>query len=245
MVTLDSGTTLLDVAQLPCLISPIPYRVYPEAEMSETTKNIFKIAVTGGAGSGKTSVCNRFKKFGVTVISSDATAREAVAKGSLAYDKIVHRFGKKMLLKNGQLDRQMLRSTIVKDNNARLDLEKIIHPEITKLMRQKMAQAERDGNDCIFAEVPLLFELGLEKHFDVVIVISADHNLRVKRLVERDGITHDEAENLIKVQMPEEEKVERTEFVIINEGSKEELTKSIELLYKENIKKLHKKIETP
>jgi dephospho-CoA kinase len=244
MVTLDF-TTLLDVTQLPCLISPIPSSVYPETDMNETTKNILKIAVTGGAGSGKTSVCNRFKEFGVTVISSDAIAREAVAKGSLAYEKIVRRFGKKVLLKNGHLNRQMLRSIIVKDDNARLALEKITHPEITKIMQQKMAQAERDGNYCVLAEVPLLFELGMEKHFDVVVVVSAGHNLRVKRLVERDGITHDEAENLINIQMPEKEKVKKTEFVLINEGSKEELTRSVELLYKENIKKLHKKIETP
>jgi dephospho-CoA kinase len=213
--------------------------------MSKTTKNILKIAVTGGAGSGKTSVCNRFKELGVTVINSDEIAREAVAKDSPAYEKIVHRFGKKVLLNNGQLNRQMLRSTIVKDDDARRALEKITHPEITKLMRQKMAQAERDGDNCVLAEVPLLFELGMEKHFDLVVVVSADHNLRVKRLAERDGIHHDEAENLIKVQMPEKEKVKQATFVLINEGSKEELAGSVDLLYEENIKKLHKKTETP
>lgn len=213
--------------------------------MRKPTKNILKIGVTGGAGSGKTAVCNRFKELGVTVISSDAIARETVAKGSLAYEKIVRRFGNKFLLNNGQLNRQMLRSTIVKDVDARRALEKITHPEITNLMRQKMAQAKRDGDDCVLVEVPLLFELEMEKHFDMVVVVSADRNLRVRRLMERDGSTHDEAEKLINVQMPEKVKVRRATHVLINEGSKEDLARSVDRLYEENIKKLHKKPKLP
>jgi dephospho-CoA kinase len=212
--------------------------------MNETIKMVLKIAITGGAGSGKTSVCNRFIELGIKVLNSDTLARKAVTTGSPAYEKIVNHFGREVLLSNGTLNRQMLRNIIIKDDNARIALEKITHPEITKLMNQKIAQAEKDGDDIVLVEVPLLFELGMENHFDLVIVVSADHKLRVKRLMDRDDISHDEAKDLINVQMPEEEKVKRTEFVIINDNTKEQLIKSVDLLHKKIIKNFHKKIET-
>ncbi len=212
--------------------------------MNETIKMVLKIAITGGAGSGKTSVCNRFIELGIKVLNSDTLARKAVTTGSPAYEKIVNHFGREVLLSNGTLNRQMLRNIIIKDDNARIALEKITHPEITKLMNQKIAQAEKDGDDIVLVEVPLLFELGMENHFDLVIVVSADHKLRVKRLMDRDNISHDEAKDLINVQMSEEEKVKRTEFVIINDNTKEQLIKSVDLLHKKIIKNFHKKIET-
>ncbi len=212
--------------------------------MNETIKMVLKIAITGGAGSGKTSVCNRFIELGIKVLNSDTLARKAVTTGSPAYEKIVNHFGREVLLSNGTLNRQILRNIIIKDDNARIALEKITHPEITKLMNQKIAQAKKDGDDIVLVEVPLLFELGMENHFDLVIVVSADHKLRVKRLIDRDNISHDEAKNLINVQMPEEEKVKRTEFVIINDNTKEQLIKSVDLLHKKIIKNFHKKIET-
>ncbi len=212
--------------------------------MNETIKMVLKIAITGGAGSGKTSVCNRFIELGIKVLNSDTLARKAVTTGSPAYEKIVNHFGREVLLSNGTLNRQMLRNIIIKDDNARIALEKITHPEITKLMNQKIAQAKKDGDDIVLVEVPLLFELGMENHFDLVIVVSADHKLRVKRLMDRDNISHDEAKDLINVQMSEEEKVKRTEFVIINDNTKEQLIKSVDLLHKKIIKNFHKKIET-
>jgi dephospho-CoA kinase len=199
--------------------------------MDERILKVLKVAVTGGAGSGKTTVCNRLKELGVKVISSDALAKEAVAQGSLAHEKIVNYFGKKVLLSDGNLNRQELRSIIINDDVARLALERFIHPEISRLMHLRIAQAEQDGDPVLLVEVPLLFELGMAEQFDVVIVVSADHELRVKRLMDRDNVSRDEAENLINVQMPQAEKVERAEFVLANDCSKDLLIRSVDLLF--------------
>ncbi len=199
--------------------------------MDERILKVLKVAVTGGAGSGKTTVCNRLKELGVKVISSDALAKEAVAQGSLAHEKIVNYFGKKVLLNDGNLNRQELRSIIITDDVARLALERFIHPEISRLMHLRIAQAEQDGDPVLLVEVPLLFELGMAEQFDVIIVVSADHELRVKRLMDRDKVSRDEAEDLINVQMPQAEKVERAEFVLANDCSKDQLTRSVDLLF--------------
>lgn len=196
--------------------------------MDET---ILKVAVTGGAGSGKTTVCNRLKELGVKVVSSDALAKEAVAQGSLAHENIVNYFGEKVLLSDGNLNRQVLRRIIIKNDVARLALERFIHPEISRLMHLKIAQAEQDGDPVLLVEVPLLFELGMAEQFDVVIVVGANHELRVKRLMERDNVSRDEAEDLINVQMPDAEKVKRAEFVLTNDGPKYQLIRSVDLLF--------------
>jgi dephospho-CoA kinase len=199
--------------------------------MDERILKVLKVAVTGGAGSGKTTVCNRLKELGVKVISSDALAKEAVAQGSLAHEKIVNYFGKKVLLNDGNLNRQELRSIVITDDVARLALERFIHPEISRLMHLRIAQAKQDGDPVLLVEVPLLFELGMAEQFDVVIVVSADHELRVKRLMDRDNVSRDEAEDLINVQMPQAEKVERAEFVLANDCSKDQLIRSVDLLF--------------
>lgn len=213
--------------------------------MGERILNVLKVAVTGGAGSGKTTVCNRLKELGVKVISSDALAKEAVAQGSLAHEKIVNYFGKKVLLNDGNLNRQELRSIIITDDVARLALERFIHPEISRLMHLRIAQAEQDGDPVLLVEVPLLFELGMAEQFDVVIVVSADHELRVKRLMDRDNVSSDEAENLINVQMPQAEKVERAEFVLENNGSKDQLIRSVDLLFNNFFQKYLKMNQKP
>lgn len=213
--------------------------------MDKTILKVLKVAVTGGAGSGKTTVCNRLKELGVKVISSDALAKEAVAQGSLAHENIVNYFGEKVLLSDGNLNRQVLRRIIINNDVARLALERFIHPEISRLMHLKIAQAEQDGDPVLLVEVPILFELGMAEQFDVVIVVSADHELRVKRLMDRDNVSRDEAEDLINVQMPDAEKVERAEFVLTNDGSKEQLIRSVDLLSKKIFQKYLKMDRKP
>jgi dephospho-CoA kinase len=208
--------------------------------MVKTIKKVFKVAVTGGAGSGKSSVCNRLKELGIKIISSDALAREAVAPGSTVHEKILNYFGETVLLSDGKLNRQMLRRIIVNDGAARLSLERFIHPEISKLMQRKMAQAEQHGDRVVAVEVPLLFELGMEEQFDLVVVVSADPKLRVKRLMDRDNVSREDAEELLNVQMPDQEKVKRGGFVLSNNGSTEQLISSVDRLYEKFLKNTEK-----
>jgi dephospho-CoA kinase len=211
--------------------------------MINPIKKVFKVAVTGGAGSGKSSVCNRLKELGIIIISSDALAREAVAPGAAAYEKILNYFGKKVMLSDGKLNRQMLRRMIVNDDTARRSLERFIHPEISKLMQRKMAQAQQNGDRVVAVEVPLLFELGMEKQFDLIVVVRADPNLRIKRLMDRDKVSREDAEELLNVQMPDSEKVKRGGFVLLNNGSTEQLISSVNRLYEKFLKNMEKPLK--
>ena len=92
----------------------------------------------------------------------------------------------------------------------------------------------------VVVEVPLLFELGMEEQFDLVVVVSAARKLRVKRLMERDNVSRDQAEELLNVQMPDQEKVERAGFVLSNDGSKEQLIRSVDRLYEKFLKNAQK-----
>lgn len=208
--------------------------------MNKTKIKILKIAVTGGAGSGKTSVCNRLKKLGVKVISADEMARDAVAPGSKALAKIIRFFGEKVVLSDGTLNRKILRRMITDDDDARLNLERFLHHEITELIQKNVVCAEKEGCQIVVIEVPLLFELDMKERFDRVVVVGADKELRVKRLMERDQTSRDAAENLINVQMPDEEKVDRADYVLWNESSMEKLVESVDVLFK-NLTKVTKR----
>ena len=212
--------------------------------MDKTRTKVLKVAVTGGAGSGKTFVCNRLKELGIKVISSDVMAREAVAPNSTAHKKIVDFFGETVLLSDGTLNRKMLRRMIVNDDVARLTLERIVHPEISNLIQEKIACAEKEGFDIVVVEVPLLFELSMQEQFDWIILVSAGHELRVKRLMARDNISRDEAENLLHVQMPDKDKIGRADFVLSNEGSRARLVEAVDFLYEKSLKP-YKKRKSP
>jgi dephospho-CoA kinase len=209
--------------------------------MGKTRTIVLRVAVTGGAGSGKTSVCNRLKELGIKIISSDALAREAVVPNSKAHKKIVEFFGETVLLGDGTLNRKILRRMILSDDAARLALERIVHPEISRLMREKIAWAENEGCDIVVVEVPLLFELKMQEQFDWIILVSAGHELRVKRLMVRDNISRDEADTLIHVQMPDKDKIGRADFVLSNEDSKARLMEAVDFLYEESFKQYKKK----
>jgi dephospho-CoA kinase len=200
--------------------------------MGVLKSDTLKIAVTGGAGSGKTSVCGRLKELGLNVISSDTLAREVVAPGTDAFKNIINYFGKKVLLPDGALDRSKLRRIITGDDVARSVLERFVHPKIAKLVQLKMAQAGKEGERFVVVEVPLLFELGIQDRFDVVVLISAERELRVQRLMERDSISKKEAKDLLDVQMTDDEKAQQSDFIIKNDDNIKKLMRSVDLFYK-------------
>jgi dephospho-CoA kinase len=213
-------------------------------DMEAATTDTLKIAVTGGAGSGKTAVCNRLKELGLKVISSDMLAREVVAPGAPAYQKIVQYFGEKILLADGHLNRQKLRQIIINDDAARAVLEHYMHPEINKLVQLRTFQAWQDGERLVFIEIPLLFELGIQDQFDVVVMISAERELRIQRLMKRDGVLRNGAEDLIDVQLPDDEKERQADFVIKNNGTVEQLRRAIDLFFQEFGEKYGKTIKS-
>ncbi len=190
------------------------------------------LAVTGGAGSGKSAVCNRLKELGACCISSDELARSVVVPGSAALKQIVAGFGKRALLADGTLDRAWLRNEIVTDTVKREQLDRIMHPAILNLMHARITSAQKAGRKLIVVEVPLLYELNLADHFDKVLVVTAATETRIARIATRDGIDKTAARDLISTQLSEAYKIEHADFVIKNEGDYDKMTNSVDLLFK-------------
>jgi len=193
-------------------------------------KRTIKIAVTGGAGSGKSTVCTILKKLGVVVFNADNFARDIVQKNSPAYHKIIEYFGERVVENDGSLNRPLLREIITKDHHAKNILEKIMHPEIILVMKEKLLDEQKAGRD-IAMEVPLLFELGLENLFDLTVMVYSTKEHKIKRLENRDFVTRQNASDLIELQMADQEKIKRSDFVIQNNDSKEQLEKNVKKLY--------------
>jgi dephospho-CoA kinase len=193
-------------------------------------KPVAKIAVTGGAGSGKSTVCEIFKRFGLIIYNADRFARDVVEINTPAYRKIVDYFGKGVLNRNRSLDRKALRKIITRDDSSKKALERIVHPEVLRMMREKLDEAAGLGISVVM-EVPLLFELGLEKYFDFSVMVFSDRESKIGRLEKRDGVDEEFAAALIDLQMPDLQKLERADFVIDNSGLLENLEGKVQKVY--------------
>lgn len=204
---------------------------------------ILKIAVTGTAGSGKTVVCNRLEALGMEVVSSDVLAREAVSPGTAAYEKIVDYFGKKTVSGDGTLNRKLLRHIIINDDASRRALEQIVHPEIKNRIDSRIAKSGKNGKPAIVVEVPLLFESGMANQFDIIILVITDDELKIERLIKRDRVSRGDAEALLKSQLPDKKKVEKSDFLIHNDGVLQKMKKDVDRIYKKILGKIKKNSE--
>ena len=203
-------------------------------------KTHLNVAVTGGAGSGKSSVCSRFKELGAWVISADELARKVVLPGSSGFEKIVKRFGKAVLQPDGVLNRRKMREIMLTDDTARKDLEQLIHPEILTRMNTEIQKAVKAAHRIIIVEVPLLFELKMADEFDHVIMVSTDTNIKVKRLMDRDRVSEADARALVTVQMSDKLKEKQSDDVIQNNKSLKDLMTAVDDLYYRLVAKLSK-----
>ena len=203
-----------------------------------------KVAVTGSAGSGKTAVCDRLRALGLPVINTDTLAREVVAPGSRGLGEIVDRFGPDVLQADGSLDRSALRRTITSDDKARRSLEDILHPKIVERMEMQLARGVQGGRSVFFVEVPLLFEAGWNDYFDVIVMVSADEEIRIQRLMARDNVSRQEARALLKTQKPDHEKIQHSDFIIKNNGSGKQLAGEVDRFLKMFYQKYQKNDES-
>ena len=169
--------------------------------------------------------------MGVPVIDLDRLARQAVAPSGPALKKIVSAFGKEVLNPDGSLNRKTIRKKIVRDNAARRTLEEIVHPEIERLLRAEVSGMDTGQVPFVVVEVPLLFESGMEGAFDAVILVMAEERLQKKRLAKRDRISEEEAGLLLKVQIPDEMKVDHSDFVVLNTGTMKSLHDAVSRIF--------------
>lgn len=185
-------------------------------------------ALTGNIASGKTEVARIFADLGATVIDADELAREVVRPGTPALAAIVSRWGKRVLLSDGTLDRAALRSIVFASPAERDALNSIVHPEIRKRRDQLVAEARARGEGVVIAAIPLLFETGIEGDFDRIILVDAPDDVRLERLVHRRGIDAAEAKRMMAAQLPAANKRPRADIVIENDSTLEALRLAVE-----------------
>lgn len=176
------------------------------------------VGLTGGIGSGKSTVARLLAEHGAAIIDADLLAREAVAPGSPALAQVVARFGDEVLTADGALDRPRLGARVFGDEAARRALNAIVHPEVARLAGERIQALVAAGAPLVVYDVPLLYENGLEKVLPEVIVVDAPLEVRYARIAARDGLDRAAIAARIAAQLPLEEKVRRADHVIDNGG---------------------------
>ncbi len=179
---------------------------------------MLRVGLTGNVGAGKSTTVSLFASWGATIIDTDVLAREVVTPGSPALVQIRDTWGDAVVASNGELDRAATRRIVFSDPEARKQLEAILHPAIRERSRELFVEAEARGDRIAIGVVPLLFEVGLEDEYDVVLLIDAPLGLRIERLVNKRGLTADEARAIADAQMPAAEKRARADFIIDNDS---------------------------
>jgi dephospho-CoA kinase len=189
------------------------------------------IGLTGGIGSGKSSVARIFEELGAEVVDADQLARQVVAPGEPALKDVAAAFGPGVILADGTLDRPKLASIIFRDEVARATLNAITHPRIrSRMLAEVESRRRRPG--LLVLDIPLLFEGDPPKEIESSVVVWVDRATQLRRLVERDGLSLEEASRRIAAQMPLDAKRERADEVIDNSRSLEETRAQVVRLYR-------------
>ncbi len=189
------------------------------------TEKIKIVGLTGGIGSGKTTVAKLLESKGYSVYYSDIRAKEIVNNNVFLKTRIIQLLGDKAYDQDGKYNRKWVAQKVFNNEKLLLELNKIIHPAVKSDF--EFWVREQKG-DFIFKETALLFELNLDKNCFKTILVTADESLRIKRVMERDGKTCQEIKNIIQKQIPEKEKRKRADFIIENNSDLENLGKEVE-----------------
>ena len=190
------------------------------------------IGLTGGVGSGKSTVSAMLRDLGADVIDADEASHAVYEPGSPGFDAVVREFGPEYVL-DGRIDRAKLGELVFHSMDARHRLNDIVHPLVREWMAARTAEAAQRGAEVIVQDVPLLFENGLERLYSTVVVVYVPEQLQLKRLIEGRGLTDERARTMIAAQMPIEEKKMLAHHLIDNSGSREKTRQKVESLWKQ------------
>jgi dephospho-CoA kinase len=175
----------------------------------------YRIGLTGGIASGKSTAAKFFGALGVPILDSDQIARDVVEPGQPPLERLVARFGPSILTADGHLDRPALRDIVFSDPMARADLEALTHPAIGAAMEARSAAA---GGPYQVLVIPLLVEKNLSSHVDRVLVVDCAEDLQLRRLRDRDGSTPEQAQAILSAQAPRAARLRAADDVITNEA---------------------------
>ena len=190
---------------------------------------VLTIALTGGIGSGKTSIASIFKSLGVPIIDSDTISKEIILPGKPCFKDIVNEFGEEILTNKGTIDRYKLRDIIFNNDKARIKLENIIHPVVFKNIDTEISLINYPY--CLVI-IPLLIETKSTERFDRILVIDALESLQFERIVKRDDISPILIKKIIKTQAKRKERLRYANDIIVNNDIIMNLNKSINTLHK-------------
>jgi dephospho-CoA kinase len=188
----------------------------------------FRVALTGGIASGKTTVANLFAELGIPLIDTDVIAREVVEPGQPALAQVVATFGPDVLDADGRLDRRRMRERIFADPTAKQRLEAILHPAIRAEMERQ--SREVDGPYQVLV-IPLLTEGKRRDHMDRVLLVDVPEELQIQRLMMRDGVTHEQARASLNAQATRAERLAMADDVVRNTGRVDDLRAEVAMLH--------------
>jgi len=188
------------------------------------------IGLTGGAGSGKSTVAGILRDLGADIVDADEASHAVYAPGTPGFDAVVREFGPEYV-RGGQVDRVRLGRLVFEDRDARGRLNAIVHPLVRDWMAERTREAAERGAEVVIQDVPLLYENKLEDLFSSVVLVYVPEDVQLERLLEERGLDADRARAMIAAQMPIDEKRRRAHHVIDNSGTREETRRQVEEMW--------------
>ncbi len=196
-----------------------------------------KIALTGGIATGKSTVANMLRELGAIIIDADEQARRVVEPGAESWGALRSLLGAEYFNPDGTLKRRELRERIIRDPGCKKKLEDVLHPYILGAMwREREKTRALHPGSIIVLDIPLLFEGGFDKDFDIVILVYAPPRVQVERLVKRDRLDPDEARRTLSIQYPIDSKKTNSTYTIDNSGDMDSTREQVQQLWSELIK---------
>lgn len=177
------------------------------------------VGLTGNVAGGKTVVAGRWRDAGVTVIDADRLGHTVLTDDRKVQKTLIEAFGTEIVDRDGSIDRVALGARAFRSPEATARLNAIVHPPLLERLDREIAANRREGHHVVVVDAALIFEFGIPEDLDRIVLVTAPRELRATRLAQQRGLSAERIEELMAAQMPDAEKVDRSDYVIVNDGS--------------------------